>query len=126
MAPIPSTLMSSRSKKKEPRYVYMIEAKVSHSHKIWTEVSSFLPYQLWGPTLSHIQWILEFFAPVVKLLGFKVDHSPPPSAEIKNECSYTSTPHIHHQTVGRDNFLPVPFIIKLLLVYPIFQEPTQL
>jgi len=46
MAPIPSTLMSSRSKKKEPRYVYLSEAKASHSHKMWTEVSSSVPHFL--------------------------------------------------------------------------------
>jgi hypothetical protein len=28
----------------------------------------------------------------VKRLGHKAEHSPPPSAEVKNVCSYTSTP----------------------------------
>ena len=46
MAPIPSTLMSSRSKKKEPRYVCLSETKASHSHKMWTEVSSSVPHFL--------------------------------------------------------------------------------
>ena len=46
MAPIPSTPITSVSKKKEPRYACLSEAKVSHSHKMWTEVSSSVPYFL--------------------------------------------------------------------------------
>jgi hypothetical protein len=46
MEPISSTLMSSGSKKKEPRYVCLSEAKASHSHKMWTEVSSSVPHFL--------------------------------------------------------------------------------
>jgi hypothetical protein len=44
MAPITSNLMSSGSKKKEPSYVCLSEAKASHSHKMWTEVSSSVPH----------------------------------------------------------------------------------
>jgi len=40
MAPILSVLISSGSKKKEPRCVCLGEDKASHSHKMWTEVSS--------------------------------------------------------------------------------------
>jgi len=40
MAPILSFLISSWSKKKKPRYVCLSEAKASHSHKMWTDVSS--------------------------------------------------------------------------------------
>ena len=43
MAPIPSTLISSGSKKKEPRYACLSEAKALHSHKMWTELSSSVP-----------------------------------------------------------------------------------
>ena len=46
MAPILSYLISSGPKKKEPRYVCLSEAKTSHSHKIWTEVSSSVPHFL--------------------------------------------------------------------------------
>jgi hypothetical protein len=35
--------MSSGSKKKEPRYICLSEAKASHSHKIWTEDSTPVP-----------------------------------------------------------------------------------
>jgi hypothetical protein len=33
--------------------------------------------------------------PGVKQLGCEADHSPPPSAKMKNVWSYTSTPPIH-------------------------------
>ena len=46
MAPMPSSRMSSRSKKKEPRQACLSEAKASHSHKMWTEVSSSVPHFL--------------------------------------------------------------------------------
>jgi hypothetical protein len=55
VTPIPSTLMSSGSKKKEPRYVYLSEAKASHSHRTWTEVSFSVPHFLqMGLLLSPI------------------------------------------------------------------------
>jgi hypothetical protein len=38
--------MSSESKKKEPRHIYLSEARASHSHKMWTEVSSSVPHFL--------------------------------------------------------------------------------
>jgi len=46
MAPTPSILMSSRSKKKEPRYLCLSEAEASHSPNIFTEVSSSVPHFL--------------------------------------------------------------------------------
>jgi len=46
MVTIPSTLMSSGSKKKELKYVCLSEAKASHSHKMWSEVSSSVPHFL--------------------------------------------------------------------------------
>jgi hypothetical protein len=44
--------MSFGSKKKEPRYVCLSEAKASHSHKMWTEDSSPVPHFL-QMCLSH-------------------------------------------------------------------------
>jgi hypothetical protein len=44
MALVPSTLISSGSKKKEPRYACLSEANISHSHIMWTEVSSSVPH----------------------------------------------------------------------------------
>jgi len=46
MAPVPSFLISSGSKKKDPRYECLSEAKASHSHRMWTEVSSSVPHFL--------------------------------------------------------------------------------
>src|SRR5215510_5899196 len=43
MARILSYLISSGSKMKEPRCACLSEAKASHSHKTWTEVSSSVP-----------------------------------------------------------------------------------
>jgi hypothetical protein len=55
MAPTPSTLTSSRFKKKEPRYLCLSEARASHSHKICIKVSSSVPhFLLVGSLLSPI------------------------------------------------------------------------
>jgi hypothetical protein len=59
MASILSFLISSRSKKKELRYVCLSEVKFkgSHSHKMWTEVSSSVPHFLQiGLLLSPIMY----------------------------------------------------------------------
>jgi dsRNA-specific ribonuclease len=39
-------LMSSGSKKKEPRYTCLSEARASHSQRVWAEVSSPAPHLL--------------------------------------------------------------------------------
>ena len=52
MAPVLSFLISSWSKKKEPRCACLSEARASHSHKMWTEVSSSVPHFLLSTTLS--------------------------------------------------------------------------
>ena len=39
-------LISSGSKKKEPRCVCLLEANASHSHRMWLEVSSTVPHFL--------------------------------------------------------------------------------
>ena len=46
MAPKLILLMSSGSKKKELRYACLIEAKASHSQRIWADVSSSAPHFL--------------------------------------------------------------------------------
>jgi len=46
MTSMPSSLISSGSKKKEPRYACLSEAKALHSHKMWTEVSFSVPHFL--------------------------------------------------------------------------------
>jgi hypothetical protein len=47
-----------------------------------------------GPTQPPIQWVPEALSLGVKRPGIEADHSPPSSAEVKNEWSYTSTPPI--------------------------------
>jgi len=54
MAPIPNFPTSSGSKKKNPRYECLSEAKASHSHKMWTEVSSLPHFLQMGFLLSPI------------------------------------------------------------------------
>jgi hypothetical protein len=50
-------LMFSGSKKKEPRYVHLSEAKASHLHRMWAEVSSSAPHFLHkGLLISPIKW----------------------------------------------------------------------
>jgi hypothetical protein len=44
MAPILRFIISSGSKKKELRYLRLSETKVSHTYKMWTEVSSSVPH----------------------------------------------------------------------------------
>jgi hypothetical protein len=44
------------------------------------------------PTQPPKQWVRGVLIPRVKRPGRETDHSPPPSAEAKNVCSYTSTP----------------------------------
>ena len=46
MAPKLILLMSCGSKKKEPRYLCLSEAKASHSQRMWAEVSSLTPHFL--------------------------------------------------------------------------------
>jgi len=67
MAPMPSTLMSSGSKKKKPRYACLSEANASHSLKMWTEVSSSVPHFLQIESLHNpmmCQCLLKALCPV--------------------------------------------------------------
>jgi len=66
-APRLMLLMSSHSKKKEPRYAYMSEAKASYSQRMWAEVSSSAPHLLHnGLSDSPIRWkcLLRVLCPV--------------------------------------------------------------
>ena len=57
MAPKPRLLISSGSKKKEPRYTCLSEAKALHSHSMWAEVSSLTPHFLnKGLSCSPSRW----------------------------------------------------------------------
>ena len=55
--PKPKLLISSSSKKKEPRYACPSEARALHSHKMWAEVSSLTPHFLHkGLSSSPSRW----------------------------------------------------------------------
>jgi hypothetical protein len=61
MAPRLTLLMSSGSKKKEPRYTCLWEAKASHSQRMWAKVSSSVPHLLQnGMSDSHIRWSISW------------------------------------------------------------------
>jgi hypothetical protein len=47
---------------------------------------------------------------VVKWSGCMVDHSPPSTAKVKNEWSYTSVLPAYLHTVGRDKFTLLHFL----------------
>jgi len=67
MVPKLTLLMSSGSKKKEPRYTCLSEAKASHSQRMWAEVSSSAPHLLHsGLSDSPIRWrcLLRVLCPV--------------------------------------------------------------
>jgi hypothetical protein len=60
-------LMSSGSKKQQPRYACLSEAKASHSQRVWAEVSSSAPHLLHnGLSDSPIRWrcLLTVLCPV--------------------------------------------------------------
>jgi hypothetical protein len=67
MASIPSTLLSSGSKKKVPRCACLSEAKASHLHKMWTEVFPSVPHFLqMGSLHKHMicKCLLKVLCPV--------------------------------------------------------------
>jgi hypothetical protein len=53
------------------------------------------PDRLWGPPSLLFNGYWGLFCWGVKLPGHETDNSPPPSAEVKNALSYTSTLPIH-------------------------------
>jgi len=60
-------LTTSGSKKKESKYACLSEAKASHSHGMWAEVSSSAPHLLHeGLLVSPIKWrcLLRVLCPV--------------------------------------------------------------
>jgi hypothetical protein len=46
-----------------------------------------------GSTQSPIQWVPKVLSSRVKRQGSETDHSPPSSAEVKNDGSILSLPH---------------------------------
>jgi hypothetical protein len=61
-------------------------------------------YRLWGPpNLLYCGHWSSF--PGIKLPGREVNHSPPSSAEVKNEWGYTSVPPVYPHGVERKDFI---------------------
>jgi len=56
-------------------------------------------------TQPPTQWQWDFHSLRVKQLGHEVDHSPPPSAKVKNKWSHTSTHPKYPHGMDRDNFI---------------------
>jgi len=56
-----------------------------------------------GPIDSLIQWVTATFSGI-KQPGREFEHSPRPSADVKNEWGYTSNPPACLLGIDRDNF----------------------
>jgi hypothetical protein len=73
-----------------------------------------------GPTQPPIQWVTGALSLGIKRPGREADHSHPPSVEVKNAWSYTSTPRyafmawclINH----RGNFTFLPLLVQHVLI----------
>jgi len=67
ISPTLRLLTTSGSKKREPKYACLSETKASHSHGMWSEVSSSAPHLLHkGLLVSPIKWrcLLRVLCPV--------------------------------------------------------------
>ena len=103
-------LMSSGSKKKEPRYTCLSEAKASHSQRMWAEVLSSVPYLLRGGLSdSSIRWRYLFRVlclvrrPVTALEWVLLKHrnlalAPRQGPEITSLACLWVSPRPHHHT----------------------------
>jgi len=56
-----------------------------------------------GPTDSPIQWVTANFSGIKRPL-LEFDHSPRPSADVKNEWGYTAIPPACLLGIEKDNF----------------------
>jgi hypothetical protein len=79
---------------------------------IWNEnkVSKtyfFINIIIWTALRDGAQWMPEVLTLEVKRPGREADHSLPPSADVKNECSYTTLLLPHH-TVFQGTSIRVP------------------
>jgi len=104
MSPRRIPLMSSGSKKKEPRYTCLCEAKVSHSQRMWAAFSSFTPHLLHNELSdSPIRWrcLLRMLCPVrrpVTTLDCVLALAPRQDPEINSRACLWVLPRPHHHT----------------------------
>jgi hypothetical protein len=110
MAPRLILLMSSGSKKKEPRYACLSEARAPHSHWMWAEVSSSAPHLLHnGLSDSPVRWrcLHRVLCPVwrpltaldcVLLKGRNLALAPRQGPEISSRACVWVSPRPRHHT----------------------------
>ena len=105
MAPNLILLMSSGSKKKEPRYTSLMEAKASHSQRMWAEVSACAPHLLHNALFeSPIRWrcLLRVLCPVTALDCILLDRNlalaPRQGPKINSWACLWVLPKHHHHT----------------------------
>jgi hypothetical protein len=86
---------------KNARYVYKKKAKIMFVYfNIYVFSSSQTSDRLWGPPSLLFYWYQIYF-PRVKRPGREIDHSPPSSAEFKNEWIKDSLLLCFHMAVGK-------------------------
>jgi hypothetical protein len=72
-----------------------------------------------GPIQPHMEWLPRVLSIDIKWLWYEADHSPPSSAEVKNEWSFTSIPPYVHG-MHRDNFIFYFQNVSTLYIYTLF------
>ena len=110
MAPKFMLVVSSGSKKEEPIYTCLSEAKASHSKRMWDEVSSSAPHLLHsGLSSSPSRWrcLLRVLRPVRKpvaaldwvlLKDRNPALAPRQGPEISSQACLWVSPRLHHRT----------------------------
>jgi hypothetical protein len=120
MAPRLILLISSGSKKKEPRYTCLSEAEASHSQRMWAEVSFSAPHLHSGLSDSPIRWrcLLRVLCPVrrpvtaldcVLLKNRNLALAPRQGPEINSQACLWVLPRPHHERLrwSRGSMLPL-------------------
>jgi hypothetical protein len=72
-----------------------------------------------GPTQLPVQWISGALSLGVKRLGRKADHSPPSSAEVKDEWSYNSTTHYAFMawcSIKKSTGTTLPLLLYIIMI----------
>ena len=110
MAPKPILLISSGSKKKEPRCACLSEANASHSHSIWAEVSSLTPHFLHkGLSCSPSRWrcLRRVLWPVSRPAGYNPGLKPIKGHEFRLGTQTRSQDKLSSLSLGITRTLPL-------------------
>jgi len=136
--PTPMQLMSCGSMKKEPRYACLSEAKVSHSHRMWAEVSSSTPHLHNGLPDSPIRWrcLLRVLCSVrrpvtatdcVLLKDRNLNLAPRQGSEINSQAWLCVSPRpCHHNQRWLPNQCLTLLRISCLETAKAYSDPTNL